>query len=167
MYSTHNVFQQICCYWDLWEPTKSKYTNIWLEYQKHVYIDKLDDISDKYYNTYHITIKMKPDDVISTTYIDIGIENNDPKFKVRDHVEISKQKNTFAKTYIPDWSEKVCLIKKVKNTVPWTCFIGDLNGEEIVGTFYQKELQKKKLNIVSSWKSNQDEMSTERLWYFF
>ena len=98
MYSTHNVFQQICCYWDLWEPTKSKYTNIWLEYQKHVYIDKLDDISDKYYNTYHITIKMKPDDVISTTYIDIGIENNDPKFKVRDHVEISKQKNTFAKT---------------------------------------------------------------------
>ena len=93
---------------------------------------------------------MKPDDVISTTYIDIGIENNDPKFKVGDHLEISKHKNTFAKAYVPDWSEKVCLIKKVKNTVPWTCFIGDLNGEEIVGTFYQKELQKNKSHIVSS-----------------
>ena len=42
------------------------------------------------------------------------------------------------------WSEEVSVIKKVKNTVPWTYVISDLKGEEIFGTFYGKELQKTK-----------------------
>ena len=111
---------------------------------KNVYIDKLDDIVDEYNNTYHRTIKMKPIDVKDNTYIDFEKEVNykDPKFKVGDHVRISKYKNIFAKGYTPNWSEEVLVIKKVKNTVPWTYVINDLNGEEINGSFYEKELQK-------------------------
>ena len=112
---------------------------------KNVYIDKLDNVVDEYNNTYHTTIKMKPIDVKDNTYINASKEINikDPKFKVGDHVRISKYKNIFAKGYVPNWSEEVFVIKKVKNTVPWTyVIINDLNGEEIIGTFYEKELQK-------------------------
>ena len=115
-------------------------TSIW----KNMYIDKLDDIVNEYNNTYHRTIKMKPVDVKDNTYIDFKKEVNDkdPKFKIGDHVRISKYKNIFAKGYTPNWSEEVFVIKKVKNTVPWTLVINDLNGDEIIGTFYGKELQK-------------------------
>ena len=65
-----------------------------------------------------------------------------PKFKVGDHVRISKFKIIFAKGYVPNWSEKVFVSKKAKNTVPRTYIISDFNGEEIVGTFYEIELQK-------------------------
>ena len=111
---------------------------------KNLYIDKLDDIVNEYNNTYHKTIKMKPIEVKDNTYIDSNKEVNDkdPKFKVGDHVRISKYKNIFAKGYTPNWSEEVFVIKEVKNTVPWTYVISDLNGEEIIGTFYEKELQK-------------------------
>ena len=110
---------------------------------KNVYNDKLDDIVNKYNNTYHTTIKMKPIDVKDNTYVNIDKEVNekDLKFKVGDHVRISKYKNIFAKGYTPNCSEERFVIKKV-NTVPWTYDINDLNGEEITGTFYKKELQK-------------------------
>ena len=71
--------------------------------------------------------------------VKIQIKKN-PKFKVGDHVRISKCKNIFAKGYAPNWSEEIFVIKNVKNTVPWTYIIDDLNGEEIIGTFYEKEL---------------------------
>ena len=114
------------------------------EISKNVYIDKLDDIVNEYNNTYHRTIKMKPVDVKDNTYIDFKKEVNDkdPKFKVGDHVRISKYKNIFAKGYTPNWSEEVFIVSKFKNTVPWTYVINDLNGEEIIGKFYEKELQK-------------------------
>ena len=88
---------------------------------------------------------MKPVDVKPSTYIDSSKEINDedPKFKIADIVRISKYKNIFAKGYILNWSGEVFVIKKVKNIVPWTYVIRDLKGEEIVGTFYEKELQKK------------------------
>ena len=92
---------------------------------------------------------MKPIYVKDNTFIDSielrsskKVNNKDPKFKVGDHVKISKHKNTFAKGYTPNWSEEVFVIKKVKSTVPWTYVIHDLNGDEIIGTFYEKELQK-------------------------
>ena len=89
---------------------------------------------------------MKPVDVKDNdnTYIDFKKEVNDkdPKFKVGDHVRISKYKNIFAKGYMSDLSEEVFIVSKIKNTVPWTYVINDLNGEEIIGTFYEKELQK-------------------------
>ena len=108
-----------------------------------MYIDKLNDIVDEYNNRYHTTIKMKPIDVKDNTYINTDKETNDkdPKFKVGDHVRISKYKKIFAKGYTPNWSEEVFVIKKVKNTVPWTYVINDFNGDDIMGTFYEKELQ--------------------------
>ena len=92
----------------------------------------------------HTTEKLKPVDVQDDTYIDFKKEVNDKdcKFKVADHVRISKYKNIFAKGYKPNQSEEVFVIKKVRNTVPWTYVINDLNGEEIIGTFCEKELQK-------------------------
>ena len=118
-----------------------KYTN---SVSKNVYIDKLDDIVNEYNNTHYRTIKIKPIDVKDNTYIDFSkkVNDNDPKFKVGDHIRISKYKNIFSKGYTPNWSEEVFVIKEVKNTVPWTYVISDLNGEEIIGTFYEKELQK-------------------------
>ena len=78
-----------------------------------MYIHKLDDIVNEYSNTYHRTIKMKPDDVKDNTYIDSSkkVNNKDPKFKVGDHVRISKYKNIFAKGYTPNWSAEVFVIK--------------------------------------------------------
>ena len=109
-----------------------------------LYIDKLNDIVDEYNNTYHRTIKMKPVDVKDNTYIDFKkeVDNKYPKFKVGDHVRISKYKNILAKGYMSSWSEEVFIISKIKNTVSLTYVINDLNGEEIIGTFYEKELQK-------------------------
>ena len=110
---------------------------------KNVYFDVLDEIVDEYNNTYHKIIKMKPLDVKSDSFAEYNEEANekDPKFKVGDHVRISKFKNVFAKAYTPNWSEKIFIVKKLKNIVPWTYIISDLNGEEIAGSFYEKELQ--------------------------
>ena len=76
-------------------------------------------------------------------YIDFKkeINNKDPKFKVGDHVRISKYKNIFAKGYMRNLSEEIFIIKKIKNTVPWTYVINDLDDEEIIGTFYENDLQ--------------------------
>ena len=70
------------------------------------------------------------------------LNERDPKFKVGDHVRISKYKNIFAEGYTPNWSEEIFVLKKIKNTVSRTYVINDLNGEEIVRTFYEKGLQK-------------------------
>ena len=96
---------------------------------KNVYVDVLDDIVNKYNNTVHKTIKMKPIDVIDDSFAEYNKDSNkkDPKFKVGDHVRISKYKNIFAKRYAPNWSEEVFVINKINNTVPWIYAISDLN----------------------------------------
>ena len=70
------------------------------------------------------------------------VNDKDSKFKVGDHVRISKYKNIFAKGYMSNWSGEVFISSKIKNTVPWTYVINDLNGEEIIGSIYEKEFQK-------------------------
>ena len=154
MYSTHNEGKFVVAE-SFIRTLKSKIYKYMTSISKNVYIDKIDDIVDEYNNTYHATIKMKPIDVKDNTYINTSkeINNKDPKFKVGDHVRISKYKNIFAKRYMTNWSEEVFVIKKVKNTIPWTYVINDLNGEEIIGTFYQKELQK----------ANQEEFRIEKV----
>ena len=104
---------------------------------KNVDIDKLDDIVKEYNNKYNTSIKMKPVNVKGNTYIDFKKEINDknPKCKVGDYVRISKYKNIFAKGYMPNWSEDIFVVSKIKNTVSWTFVINDINGEEIIGTF--------------------------------
>ena len=143
MYSIHNEGKSVVAERFI-RTLKTKIYKYMTLVSKNVYIDKLDDIVNEYNNTYHRTIKMKPVDVKDNTYIDFkkDVNDRDPKFKVGDHVRISKYKNVFAKGYTPNWSEKVFVIKNVKNTVPWTYVINDLNGEEIIGKFYEKELQK-------------------------
>ena len=87
---------------------------------------------------------MKHINVKHNTYIDSieAVNDKDPKFQAGDHVIISKYKNIFAKDYTQNWSEEIFVIKKIKNTVPWIYVVRDLNGERIIGTFYEKELQK-------------------------
>ena len=103
---------------------KTKIYKFMTSVSKDVYIDKLDDIVGGYNNTYHRTIKMKHGDVKDDTYIDFKKEVNDkdPKFKVGNHVRISKYKNIFVKGYTANWSEEVFVVCKIKNTVPWTCY---------------------------------------------
>ena len=113
MYSTHNEGKSVVAERFI-RTLKSKIYKYMTSISKNVYIDKLDDIVDEYNNTYHATIKMKPIDVKDNTYINTSkeINNKDPKFKVGDHVRISKYKNIFAKGYMPNWSEEVFVIKK-------------------------------------------------------
>ena len=122
---------------------KTKIYKYMTSISKNVYINKLDNIINEHSNTYHITIKMKPADVNGNTYIDSSkdVDDKDPKFKVGDHVRISKKKKILPKGYTPNSPEDVFVIKKIKNTVPRTYVINDLNGEEIIGAFYEKELQ--------------------------
>ena len=98
------------------------------------------------------TIQMKPVDVTDNTYIDSmelhsekEVNDKDPKFKVGDHVRISKYKNIFAKGYMPNWSEEVFIVSKIKNTFPWKYIINDLNGEEIIRRVNYRRVIKKNL----------------------
>ena len=144
MYSTNNEGKSVVAERFI-RTLKSKTYKHMTSISKNVYIDKLDNIVNEYNNTYHTTIKVKP--------IDKETNDKDPKFKVGDRVRISKYKNIFAKGYTPNWSEEVFVIKKVKNAVPWTSVVNDLNGEEIMGRFYEKELQK----------ANQEEFRIEKV----
>ena len=113
MYWTHNEGKSVVAE-RLVRTIKNKIYKDMTSISKNVYIEKLDDIVHKYNNTKHRTIKMKPIDVKDNTYIDFGkeVNYNDPKFKVGNHVRISKYKNIFAKCYTPNWSEEIFVIKK-------------------------------------------------------
>ena len=97
----------------------------------------------------------KPVVVKDNTYINSSkdVNDKDPKFKVGYHVRISKYENIFVKGYKTNWSEDVFAIKKVKDTVPWTCVNNDLNDDEIIRKFYGKELRK----------TNQQEFRVEKI----
>ena len=113
---------------------------------KNVYYDVLDDVVNKYNNTKHSTIKIKPIDFGDNNkreYIDEHNEK-DSKFKVGDRVRISRYKNIFAKGYAPNRSSEIFIVDKINDTVPYTYNLKDLNDEEIIGSFYDKELQKTK-----------------------
>ena len=114
---------------------------------KNVYYDVLDDVVNKYNNTKHSSIKMKPIDVKDNNkrvYIDEHNEK-DSKFKVGDRVRISKFKNIFAKGCAPNRSKEIFIVNKINDTEPYKYNHKDLNDEEIIGSFYDRELQKTKL----------------------
>ena len=109
---------------------------------KSVYYDVLDDVVNKYNNTKHSTIKMKPIDLKNNKRVYIDEHNEkDSRLKVGDRVRISKFKNIFAKGYAPNWSSEIFIVDKINDTVPYTYNLKDLNDEEIIGSFYDKELQ--------------------------
>ena len=129
MYSIHNKGKSVVAERFI-KTLKNKIYKYMTSISKNVYIDKLDDIVDEYNNTYHRTIEMKPVDIKDNTYTNFEkeVNNKNPKFKVGDYLRISKYKNIFAKRYMPNWSEEVFISSKIKNTVPWTYIINDLNG---------------------------------------
>ena len=116
MYSIHNEGKSVVSKRFI-RTLKTKIYKYMTSVSKNVYIDKLDDIVGEYNNTYHRTIKMKPVNVKDNTYIDFKKEIIDkgPKFKVGDHVRISKYKNIFATGCTPNWSEEVFVVSKIKN----------------------------------------------------
>ena len=114
---------------------------------KNVYYDVLDDVVNEYNNTKHSSIKMKPKDVgddNNRVYIDEHNEKS-ARYNVGDRARISKFKNIFAKGYTPNWSKEIFIADKVNDTVPYTYNLEDLNDEEIIAGFYDRELQKTKL----------------------
>ena len=141
MYSIHNEGKSVIAERFI-RTSKSKIYKYMTSVSKNVYIDKLDAIVYKCNNTYGSTIKMKATDIKSNTCIESSRKINDKNFKIGDTGRTLKYKNVFAKGYTPNWSGEVFAIKKVKNTVPWTYIISDLNGEEIVGMLYINKLQK-------------------------
>ena len=109
---------------------------------KNVYY-VLDDVVNKCNNTKHSTIKMKPIDVKNNNRIYTDEHNEkDSKFKVGDRVRISKLKNIFTKGYTPNWSSEIFIVDKINDTVPYKYNLKDLDDEEVIGSFYDKELQK-------------------------
>ena len=111
---------------------------------KPFYFDVLGDIVNKYNNTVHRAIETKFIEFTDDSYAEYNENFNKKgsKFKAGDNVRVWKYKIIFAKGYSPNWSEEVFVISKIKNTVPWTYVINDLNSEEITGDFYEKQLQK-------------------------
>ena len=131
MYSTHNEGKSVVA--EIFVRTlNNKIYKHMTAISNNVYFDVLNDIVGEYNNTCHRTIKMKTIDVKSDSFAEYNEESNekDLKFKVGDHVRISKYKNIFAKGYAPNWSEEIFIIRQIKNRVPWTYVISDLNGEK-------------------------------------
>ena len=125
MYSTHNEGKSVVAERFI-RTLKSKLYKYMTSISKNVNIDKLDDIVNKNDKTYS-TIEIKPFNVKSNTCITSSkkINDKDPKFKIGDIFRISKYKNIFVKGYVPNWSEELFVIKRIKNTVPWTYVISD------------------------------------------
>ena len=144
MYSTHNEGKSVIVERFI-RTLKSKIYKYMTSFSKEVYIDKLDDTVNKYNNTYHSTIKMKPVDEKSTSYIDSSgeINDKDPKFKIGDIVRISKHNiKIFLQKVTLQISLKVFVIKQVKLTVLWTLLIMILMEKKLLELFTKKELQK-------------------------
>ena len=87
---------------------------------------------------------MKPIDVKSNSYAEYDVDSNEKNRKVQvgDHARIWKYRNIFAKGYTPHLSEDLFVISNIKETIPQNNVINDLNGDKIIRTFYEKELQK-------------------------
>ena len=119
MYSTYNEGKSVVAERFI-RTLKNKIFKHMTAISKNVYFDVLDDIVNKYNNTVHRSIKMKPIDVTSDSYAEYNEDSNEtkPKFKVGDHVGISKYKNIFAKGYGQNWSGEVFVVSKIKDAVP-------------------------------------------------
>ena len=142
MYSTYNEGKSVVAETFI-RTLKNKLYKHMMATGKNVYYDVLDYVVNEYNNTKHNTIKMKPKDVGDNKRMYIDEHNEkDIRFKVGDRVRISKFKNIFAKGYSPNWSREIFIVNKINDTVPYKYNLKDLNGEEIIGSFYDKELQK-------------------------
>lgn len=185
MYSTQNEEKSSVC--ERWNRTIK--TNMWKQFTVQgntQYLDILPKILEEYNNTVHSSIKMTPTEaskknnertVYFNLYGDMEQVSSKPKFKIGDKVRLSKYKrDVFDKGYTPNWTEEVFTINKIQYTNPITYKIKDLRGEEIQGSFYEKELQEatqdvfridkiirrdyKKKQALVSWKGYSDEFNS-------
>ena len=145
MYSAHNDGKSVIAERFI-RTLKYKIYKYVTSISKKLYIDKLDDILDKFNNTYHSTIIIKPVDVKSNSYIDSSeeINNKDPKFKIGDIVKISEYKNIFEKCYIPNWSEEVFVIKKVKTLCHGYVLLMILTEKKLLERYTKTNCEKQK-----------------------
>ena len=148
MYSTYNEDKSVVAERFI-RTIKNKLYKHMTATSKNVHYNVLDDVVSEYNNTKHSSIKMKPKDVKDDTtksrvYIDKHNEKS-ARYIADDRVRLSKLKNIFAKGYTPNWSKEIFIIHKINDTVPYTYNLKDLNDEEIIGSFYDRELQKTKL----------------------
>ena len=145
MYSTYNEGKSVIAERFI-RTLKNKLYKHMAAVDKNVYWDVLDDIVKKYNGTINKSIGMRPKDVSDDVKAEYVEESNEKsaRFSVGDRVRISKFKNVFAKGYTPNWSKEIFVVSRVKNTVPWMYVLKDLNGEEIIGSFYDRELEKTK-----------------------
>ena len=152
MYSTFNEGKSVVAERFI-RTLKNKLYKYMTATSKNVYYHVLDDVVNEYNNTKHNTIKMKPKDVKNDTTKSSAIARNkrvyihehnekSARYNVGDRVRISKFKNIFAKGYTPNWSREIFIVNKINDTVPYTYNLKDLNEEEIIGSFYDRELQK-------------------------
>ena len=143
MYSAHNEGKSVVLAKFI-RTLKNKMYKYMTPVSKNLYIDNIDDTVHKNNNKYHRTIKVKPVDVKSSTYIDSseGINDEDPKFNIGDIVRISKYKNTFAKSYVPNWCEEIFVIKKVKNTCRGYMLLVILVEKKLLERFTKKSCKK-------------------------
>ena len=113
MYSTHNEGKSVVAERFIRTPKNKIYRHM-TAISKNVYFNVLDDIVDEYKNTRHKTIRMKPIDAKNDSFAEYKEESNekDHKFKVGNHVRISKYKNIFAKVYAPNWSKEIFVVKQ-------------------------------------------------------
>ena len=151
LYSTEN--EEKSCVVERWNRTmKEKMFKYFTANSTRRYLDILDDMVDRYNNNRHSTIKMTPtmaSDPKNKTIVFANLYGDQvyhrlakPKFAVGDRVRITVKKGQFEKGYTPRWTEEVFTISHVQYTDPITYRIRDDNGEEIQGTFYERELQK-------------------------
>lgn len=150
IYSTKN--EEKASVVERWNRTIKR--NMWKYFtanNTHKYLDILQPLVDKYNNTYHHSIKCTPKEardpqkhthVLQALYGDTQELATKPKFSVGDIVRIDKKKRKFEKGYTANWTEEIFIITKVKKTKPPTYNIKDTNGEEIIGSFYENEMQK-------------------------
>ena len=143
MYSTYNKRKSVAAERFI-RTLKNKIFKQMTAVSKNAYFDVLHDIVNKYNNAVPRTIKKKLINFTSDPYAEYNEESNekDPKFKLVDRVRISKCKKIFAKVYTQNWSEEVFIVSKIKDTVPWTYVISDLNGEPILEVFIKKNCKK-------------------------
>ena len=136
MYSTYNEAKSVVAQIFI-RTLKNKLYKHMAATGKNLYYDVLDDLRNKYNNTKHSTINMKPIDVKDDKRVYIDEHNEkDSRFKVGDRVRISKFKNIFAKGYTPNGSAEMFIFDKINDTVPNTYNLKDLNDEEIIVSFY-------------------------------
>ena len=117
------------------------------------FVDVLHLLLDQYNNAIHSSIKMTPKEASRkenenkmwrNIYTEFGGKTLTPTFSIGDNVRITNKKKTFDKGYTQRWTEEVFKISKIQLTIAVTYKITNYNGEEIQGSFYEEELQRRR-----------------------